>query len=138
MKTLINIAKELEEKFKFYLRVLYIFILLFIISLLFINKIENIVYELNYKIYNISKIGKNIKKEFEKDEARIRAKGLLTNNPEVHYKIALLEYKKNNYIDALEEVELGIGLLEMNNSNKEYKIKFYILYDKIINEIRKK
>jgi len=133
MKTLVEILNELDTNYKFYIRALYIFILLLITSLVFISKLENIIYEIKYT-YSISKIGRNLKKEFEKDEARIRAKGLLTSNPEVHYKIALLEYQKKNFKVALEELELGIGLLEMNNSNKEYKIKFYNLLEKIKQE----
>jgi hypothetical protein len=60
-----------------------------------------------------------------KDEkTRVRLKGLLTNNPAVHYRVATIEEAKGNFEAAIEEIELALGLLELHATDRATQAKY--------------
>lgn len=60
-----------------------------------------------------------------KDEkTRVRLKGLLTNNPVVHYRVAAIEEAKGRYEAAIEEIELALGLLELHAVDRATRDKY--------------
>jgi hypothetical protein len=69
-------------------------------------------------------VKESLRKPFQDERARLRLKGLFTTNPAVHYKMSLLEEQRGRIGDAIEELELGIGLLELHSADKAVKERF--------------
>ena len=53
------------------------------------------------------------------DSRRIRLLGMTTFNPAVYYKVSIIKEKEKNLPGAIEEMELGLGLLEMWPDNEK-------------------
>lgn len=58
------------------------------------------------------------------EKTRIRLKGLLTNNPAVHYRVSVIEEAKGNFEVAIEEIELALGLLEVHAADRATREKY--------------
>lgn len=58
------------------------------------------------------------------EKTRVRLKGLLTNNPAVHYRVAAIEEAKGRYESAIEEIELALGLLELHVADRATRDKY--------------
>lgn len=58
------------------------------------------------------------------EKTRIRLRGLLTTNPAVHYRISLVEERDGKLANAIEEIELALGLLEMHGASPAIKEKY--------------
>lgn len=62
--------------------------------------------------------------ELKKEKTKIRLKGLFTTNPYVHWKVSLIDQREGNIGDAIDEMELAIGLLELHSAEKSVKQKY--------------
>lgn len=60
-----------------------------------------------------------------KDEVtQFRVKGLLTTNPAVHWRVSQVQETRGNVRGALDEIELGLGLLELHSQDRAAKERF--------------
>lgn len=59
-----------------------------------------------------------LQNEMRKEASRIRLTGLLTTNPAVHWRVSFVDEKAGRIREAMDEIELAIGLLEMNKADK--------------------
>lgn len=73
---------------------------------------------------DLAPVKTSIRKAANEERTRIRLKGLLTTNPAVHYRISEIEEGKGNLRNAIEEIELGIGLLELHSTDRAAKERF--------------
>jgi hypothetical protein len=58
------------------------------------------------------------------DVARLRLTGALTRDPEVHYRMSFEEERDGNLEKALDEIEMGLGLLELHPENRPDSARF--------------
>lgn len=65
----------------------------------------------------------NLQRELRDEKTRIRLTGL-TSNPQVHYRVAQIEEEKGNLRGAILEMELGLGLLELHNSDRAVRERY--------------
>lgn len=82
----------------------------------------------------LEKIGGQVGSELEKDRNRIRLVGFLTHNPYVHYRISQLDERAGRLENAIEEIELALGLFELGPPNNPAREK----YLKRLNELQRK
>ncbi len=60
----------------------------------------------------------SLKRALREESVRVRLTGLLTNNPAVHWRMSQIEEGKGNLANAIIEIELALGLLELHSANK--------------------
>lgn len=65
-----------------------------------------------------------VRKAVRDEKTRVRLKGLLTNNPAVHYRVAAIAEAKGQYEAAIEEIELALGLLELHAVDRVTRDKY--------------
>lgn len=65
------------------------------------------------------RLSQKIKGALKKEEVQVRARGYFTHNPQAHWNISILEEKKGNIKNAILEIELAIGLLELHQARKD-------------------
>lgn len=58
------------------------------------------------------------------DPVRLRLTDALTSSPEIHYRMSIEEERNGNLEKALDEIELGLGLVELHPRNKVDHIKY--------------
>lgn len=58
------------------------------------------------------------------DPVRLRLTDSLTNSPEIHYRMSIEEERHGNLEKALDEIELGLGLVELHPRNKVDHTKY--------------
>jgi hypothetical protein len=63
-------------------------------------------------------VGEWLKSHVQRDKTRIRLVGLLTTNPQVHFRVSLIDEEAGNIGKAIDEIELAIGLLELHRAEK--------------------
>ena len=66
----------------------------------------------------------SLKKTFREEKTRLRLRGLLTTNPAVHYKMSTILEQGGDIPQAIEEIELGIGLLELHSAEKSVRDRY--------------
>jgi len=69
-------------------------------------------------------IKEGIRKAARDEKTRVRLTGLLTHNPAVHYRVAAIEEAKGNLEAAIVEIELALGLLEVNVVDRATREKY--------------
>lgn len=89
-------------------------------------------------VYSIERLLEKARRQFGdelgKDRNRIRLVGFLTHNPQVHYKISLLDEQAGRLDSAIEEIELALGLFELGSANNPARQR----YIKRLNELKQK
>jgi hypothetical protein len=73
---------------------------------------------------DMPQIKESLRKPLQDERTRLRLRGLLTTNPAVHYKMAALYEERGDMRQAIEEIELGIGLLELHNGDRSARDRF--------------
>lgn len=58
------------------------------------------------------------------DPVRLRLTDALTSSPEIHYRMSIEEERNGNLEKALDEIELGLGLVELHPRNKVNHAKY--------------
>lgn len=58
-----------------------------------------------------------ITQELGRDQTRLLLRGFLVRNPAVHWKMSEIKEREGDLVGAAEEVELALGLLEMNHAD---------------------
>jgi len=71
----------------------------------------------------VSKTFSSSKNDSSEKKVIVYAKGLI-NNPEVFYQASILHQNSNKLDNAIADIELAIGLLEMHKSSEKYEQKF--------------
>ncbi|HUU27599.1 MAG TPA: hypothetical protein VM123_07285 [archaeon] len=85
----------------------------------------------NQEIAGVLNINKNIDNLRARDSRRIRLLGMTTFNPEVYYKVSLVKERENNIDGAIEEMELGLGLVRMWSADEKLKETFQARLDSL-------
>jgi hypothetical protein len=73
---------------------------------------------------NLQPLKEKVRTAVRDEKTRIRLKGLLTNNPAVHYRVAAIEEAKGNLDAAIEEIDLALGLLELHGADRTAREKY--------------
>lgn len=73
---------------------------------------------------NLQPFKEKFRKVVRDEKTRVRLKGLLTNNPAVHYRVSLIDEAKGNYDAAIEEIDLALGLLELHAVDRATREKY--------------
>lgn len=66
----------------------------------------------------------SIRKSARDEKTRVRLTGLLTHNPAVHWRVAAIEESNGNIGAAITEIELALGLLEVNAVDRATREKY--------------
>ena len=69
-------------------------------------------------------VKQSLRKEFRSEVTRIRLIGFFTTNPAVHMRESQIAERKGNIADAIDEIELALGLLELHSTDKEAKQRY--------------
>jgi len=73
------------------------------------------------EVAGIMDINRQIDDLRNRESRRIRLLGMTTFNPSVCYKVSLVKEKEGNLPGAIEEMELGLGLLNLWSSDEKLK-----------------
>jgi hypothetical protein len=65
-----------------------------------------------------------LRKIVKEEVTAVRLRGLLTTNPAVHHKVAVILEERGDIKGAIQEIELGLGLLELHSQDREAKERF--------------
>ena len=79
-----------------------------------------------------------VKREFRREEVRIRLLGLITSNPAVHMRISHIREQKGDLQGALDELELAIGLFELHAADKRAPERYVTRRDELKQKLSQK
>jgi hypothetical protein len=98
-------------------------ILAIVVSLAIVYMAESIM-SMVVEAVDLQPVKTRLRKVTDDERVKIRLKGFLTTNPAVHYRVSQIEEQRGNLANAIDEIELAVGLLELHSSDRSAKDRY--------------
>jgi hypothetical protein len=95
-----------------------------VIVALGITYVADAVLESVFSSMRMLPLKEKVRKVTRDERTQVRLRGLLTHNPAVHFRAAALEEERGDLKDAIEEIELALGLLELHSADRAIQEKY--------------
>lgn len=100
-----------------------VIIVAIVVSVAIVNITESIVTTVIESV-DLQPIKTTLRGVTNDERVKIRLKGLLTTNPAVHYRVSQIEEQNGNLANAIDEMELAVGLLDLHSTDRAAKDRY--------------